>query len=260
MFAQHCCQDLNAKACPIEALDMDFLEHWKAYDHLLRHDRVDVLAAVKRVRQAAAMAASANVCQETDYLQALQHITGQLQECRYAQADGVVSGTAASQGLSTGHMGGVRPAEYANCYVTEHQAKCDRQVKALQPPAAPSRDGGADDAIGIGVSSFGDIIGPGVSSRGDTPVPMASSVPPPLEGTAAQAAVLCRTIRRMACSPLAAILLISYTRLQPALLCLQDKRSSHTPGGPPKLKAVESWQAGKGKCTAAVAEAVNFSG
>lgn len=48
------------------------------------------------------------------------------------QADGVVSGTAASQGLSTGHMGGVRPAEYANCYVTEHQAKCDRQVKALQ--------------------------------------------------------------------------------------------------------------------------------
>ncbi|DBA81204.1 TPA: hypothetical protein ACH3X2_007019 [Trebouxia sp. C0005] len=110
----------------------DFLEHWKAYDHLLRHDRVDVLAAVKRVRQAAAMAASANVCQETDYLQALQHITGQLQECRYAQADGVVSGTAASQGLSTGHMGGVRPAEYANCYVTEHQAKCDRQVKALQ--------------------------------------------------------------------------------------------------------------------------------
>lgn len=63
-----------------------------------------------------------------------------------------------------------------------------------------------------------------------------------LAGTAAQAAVLCRTIRRMACSPLAAILLISYTRLQPALLCLQDKRSSHTPGGPPKLKAVESWQ------------------
>lgn len=41
------------------------------------------------------MAASANVCQETDYLQALQHITGQLQECRYAQVR-VVKGSVVS--------------------------------------------------------------------------------------------------------------------------------------------------------------------
>jgi hypothetical protein len=58
----------------------DFMEKWGAHHHIARRDRADVLAAVRCVRHAAAAAGSANVCQETNYQQALQNITGQLQE------------------------------------------------------------------------------------------------------------------------------------------------------------------------------------